>query len=63
VPYVTVGTFFLLIMFLSGFATFLILPALMMLRRRRGFASWGQSVESAGRPAAASDPVIEEVSS
>ncbi|HSH00343.1 MAG TPA: hypothetical protein VLB27_09855, partial [candidate division Zixibacteria bacterium] len=43
VPYVTVGAFFLLIMGLSGGATLLILPALVWLRRTRGFAAWGQT--------------------
>ncbi len=41
VPYVTVGLFFLAIMALSGTATFLILPALLMARGRRAFWPWG----------------------
>jgi predicted RND superfamily exporter protein len=41
VPYVTVGAFFLLIMGLSGFATLMILPALVSVRGGNGLLPWG----------------------
>ncbi|MBD3297312.1 MAG: MMPL family transporter [candidate division Zixibacteria bacterium] len=41
VPYITVGSFFLAIMALSGFATLIILPALVNLRGERAFRMWG----------------------
>ncbi len=41
VPYVTVGLFFLAIMALSGTATFLILPALLLARGKQAFWPWG----------------------
>ncbi|MFC1572135.1 RND family transporter [Candidatus Eisenbacteria bacterium] len=41
VPYVTVGVFFLAIMALSGTATFLILPSLVLLGGKKVFWPWG----------------------
>jgi len=41
VPYVTVGVFFLAIMALSGTATFLILPSLVLVGGKRVFWPWG----------------------
>lgn len=40
-PYVTVGSFFLAIMAISGVATLIILPALVKLRGEKAFRSWG----------------------
>ncbi len=43
VPYITVGAFFLAIMGLSGFATLVLLPAVMSIRGEYAFAGWGTS--------------------
>ncbi len=48
VPYVTVGTFFLAIMGLSGFSTLVILPGLVTLRGERAFQTWGASMPHDG---------------
>jgi predicted RND superfamily exporter protein len=40
-PYITVGSFFLAIMFVSGVATLIILPALLKIRGEKAFLSWG----------------------
>ena len=46
VPYITVGMFFLAIMGLSGFATLVILPALVRLRGDKVFWPWGVKVST-----------------
>ena len=47
-PYVTVGVFFLAIMGLSGTATLFILPAMISLRGKNAFRTWGQAPAGAG---------------
>jgi hypothetical protein len=46
VPYITVGMFFLAIMGLSGFATLIILPALVRLRGEKVFWPWGARAQT-----------------
>ena len=53
VPYVTVGSFFLAIMGLSGFATLVILPALVRLRGQKAFWPWGAKASTWTGPVAA----------
>jgi len=52
VPYITVGSFFLAIMGLSGVGALVTLPALVSLRGKRAFETWG------GEKRAAKDDII-----
>jgi predicted RND superfamily exporter protein len=53
VPYITVSAFFLAIMGLSGFATLIVLPALVRLRGEKVFWPWGAKASTWSKPAVA----------
>jgi hypothetical protein len=61
VPYVTVGAFFLAIMGLSGFATLIILPALVRAGGEKVFWPWGAKAAVWGKPAPAAATTEKEM--
>ncbi|HSG99612.1 MAG TPA: MMPL family transporter, partial [candidate division Zixibacteria bacterium] len=60
VPYVTVGSFFLAIMGLSGVATLIILPALMRFRGERAFSRWGDKPQALAQAETTMQQITEE---
>ncbi|GAB4324423.1 MAG: MMPL family transporter [Candidatus Zixiibacteriota bacterium] len=61
VPYVTVGSFFLAIMGLSGFATLIILPAMVRLSGEKAFWPWGAKASTWAQKAPATASTEKEM--